>query len=173
MSTLARPGEPIVFHPYQWSVGLSVFKVILYPVVAALGGAGLLALAGNPSLAVLILVAIPAMTVLAALLVGFTVWVNRHTVLIADQATVVKKTVWGSRTQALAELRQIDYHLPLRGALDCEFRRRDGSRSLHFTVAPWTDLRDQLDQFSAQLGLPLRPHKTAGKFRLYDDSRRR
>jgi hypothetical protein len=174
MASIFRPGssEPIIFHPYQWSVGLSVFKVVLYPVLAALVGAGLLALAGNQSLAVLMLVAVPAMTAIAATVVGLTVSINRRTVLIVEKGTLTKKTAWGSRSQPLGELREIDYHMPLRGALDCELRRRDGSRSLHFTVAPWTDLRDQLDQFSAQLGLPLRPHKTAGRFRLYDDARR-
>lgn len=156
----------LVLRPYQWSARQAVLKVLLYPCVLGVVGAGLGVLSGNGGLALGLLLGLPLVALPVAAVVGGVVRANRGTLVTADAIQVVKRGVLTTTSCPRHELQAIQYGLPLRGALECQFVRKDGRTAFRITVAPWVALQGDLKGFAAALGLPLRPNRWVRNFTL-------
>jgi hypothetical protein len=160
------PAEPIVLYPYQWSVRQTVTKVLLYPCVLGVVAALVGLMAGNPSLGLVLLLAFPLVSLPVAAVAGALVKANRGTVVTAEAGQVVKRGALGTASCPRRELDAIVYSTPLRGAIECQFLRKDGGTAFRITLAPWVALQQDLKRFAGALDLPLRPNRFARNFRL-------
>lgn len=166
LSVTMQPAEPIVLRPYQWSVQQTVTKVLLYPSLLGVVGAGLGLLSGNPGLALVLLLAFPLLALPVAAIAGWLVRANRGTLVTADAGQVVKRGVLRTTSCPRQELDAILYGMPVRGAIECRFLRKDGATAFRITLAPWVALQQDLKGFAAALGVPLRPNRWVRHFKL-------
>ena len=168
LSVVVDPGdaEPVVLRPYQWSVRQSVLKVLLYPSLLGVMGALLGLLSGNRGLALVLLLAFPLLALPVAAIVGGLVRANRGTRVTADAGHVVKQGVLRTSICPRRDLEAIVYGMPVRGALECQFVRKDGATAFRITLAPWVALQHDLKRFAAALDVPLRPNRWVRHFKL-------
>jgi hypothetical protein len=159
-------GQPLVLRPYQWSARQTVLKVVLYPFLLGLAGAVIGLLSGNGLLALILLLAFPLLALPVAAIAGGLVRANRGTVVTADASQVVKRGVLRTSSCPRRELEAIVYGVPVRGAIECSFVRKDGATAFRVTLAPWVPLQQQLKDFASALGVPLRPNRWVRQFRL-------
>ena len=166
LSVTVQPDEPITLRPYQWSVRQTVIKVLLYPSLLGVVGAVLGLLSGNAGLALVLLLAFPLLALPVAAIAGWLVRANRGTLVTADAGQVVKRGVLRTSACPRQELDAIVYGMPVRGAIECSFLRKDGGTAFRITLAPWVALQQDLKGFATALGVPLRPNRWVGHFRL-------